>query len=73
MLTPLGNGRCRISNAGLGAELVLSVTGSTVRPVGTEWHTIEMASIDDSLPQEWTVTRVGEPPGNYDQVCRGDG
>ena len=71
VLTPLGNGRCHISNSGLGNELVLSITGQRVLPNGMELQSVEMAGVSDELPQQWTITRIGDPPGNYEQMCSG--
>ena len=69
VLTPLGNDSCRISNAGLGNELVLSVTGPSVSTSASVRYPVEMASVDDEVPQQWTVRRVGNPPGNFEELC----
>jgi len=68
-LIPLEDGRCRIANVGLGDELVLSVTDFRERTDGSRIYTIEMAAVDPALSQDWVITRVGDPPGDFDRRC----
>ncbi|ASJ70374.1 hypothetical protein IMCC3135_01275 [Granulosicoccus antarcticus IMCC3135] len=68
-LVPLGNGRCHLINESLGSDLALTITDGFVIANDIERYSVEMLGIDDALNQQWTIVRVGNPPGDYAQFC----
>lgn len=68
-LMPLDNGRCHLVNVDLGNELALSVVNPVILPNGSARYSVEMTGIDNALNQQWTIVRVGNPPGQFEQLC----
>jgi len=68
-LLPLGNGRCQLVNVDLGNVLALGVVNPVVLPDGSSRYSVEMARIDDAVDQQWTIVRIRNPPGQFDQLC----
>lgn len=68
-LMPLDNGRCHLVNVDLGNELALSVVNPVILPNGSARYSVEMTGIDNASNQQWTIVRVGNPPGQFEQLC----
>ncbi len=68
-LIPLDNGRCQLVNVDLGNELALSVVNPVFLPNGSARYSVEMVGIDDTSNQQWTIVKVGNPPGQIEQFC----
>jgi len=56
-------------NVDLGNELALSVVNPVFLPSGSTRYSVEMVGIDDALNQQWTIVKVGNPPGQIGQLC----